>query len=77
MFKINGKLFYDIPRMCGTCRFFLSFGKGDMGKDRAAGICTLFNKRKSKYNNLPKRCQGMFDKAKTFPDGEELVLVIK
>jgi len=48
-----------------------------MGKDRAAGICTLFDKRKSKYNNLPKRCQGMFDKAKTFPDGEELVLVIK
>jgi len=63
--------------MCGACPFFLSFGKGTGMKDSSAGRCTQFDKKKSYYANIPKRCQDLFDKAQTYPDGTELVIVAK
>ena len=71
MFYINGKKFNSAPECCYVCPFFLDWGTGEKG------TCTLFSKMKNKYDNLTKRCQGMFNKAKTFPDGTELVLVAK
>lgn len=77
MFKINGETFWSVPCMCGGCPFFLSFGKMDANRDSSSGLCTQFDKRKSYYANIPKRCQDLFDKAQTFPDGTELVIVAK
>ena len=71
MFYINGKKFNSVPECCYVCPFFLVWGA------EKKGTCTLFHKTKNKYDNLTKRCQRMFDKAKTFPDGTELVLVAK
>ena len=71
MVYINGTRFNSFPECCYVCPFFLAWGAGEKG------TCTLFHKTKNKYNNLSKRCQRMFDKAKTFPDGTALVLVAK
>lgn len=71
MVYINGKPFSSFPEYCYVCPFFLDWGTGEKGTR------TLFSKTKNKYDNLTKRCQRMFDKAKTFPDGAELVLVAK
>jgi hypothetical protein len=77
MVLINGKKFWEKPCMCGSCPFFLSAGKGAGMKDNINGFCTQFDKRKSQYSNLPKRCNDLFDKAFTYPDGTELVITIK
>lgn len=63
--------------MYGGCPFFLSFGKLDMGRDSSSGVCTQFDKKKSYYANIPKRCQDLFDKASQYPDGTDLVIVQK
>lgn len=55
----------------------MSFGKMDANRDSSSGLCTQFDKRKSYYANIPKRCQDLFDKAQTYPDGTELVIVAK
>ena len=72
MVTINGEKFNSFPECCYVCPFFL-----DWGQQFQSGTCTLFRKRKNKYNSPPKRCQQLFDKAKTFPDGGELVIVVK
>lgn len=72
MVYINGTRFNSFPECCYVCPFFL-----DWGQHQQKGTCTLFHKQKSKYNNPPKRCQQLFDKAKTFPDGSDLVIVVK
>ena len=72
MVYINGKKFNSFPECCYVCPFFL-----DYGQHQQKGMCTLFHKQKNKYNNTRKRCLQLFDKAKTFPDGSDLVIVIK
>lgn len=69
---INGIEFYELPYCCYSCKFFL-----DYGKHTERGYCTLFNKQKKKYGKLSKRCAELFDKAATFPDGSELVIVYR
>ena len=66
---INGKTFYEMPTMCGTCPFFLA------GREDTMGFCTAFSKHKSRWANVPKRCKELFDKA--FKLGGDLVIVIK
>lgn len=70
MVYINGKVFDDFPECCYACHFF-----SDCGQDQQRGWCTLFEKRKNKYDALSNRCRKIFDKAKTFADGSELVIV--
>lgn len=77
MIIINGKKFYDFPYICGHCPFFLSFGRGEGGRESQQGVCTLFDKSKGYASSRPKRCSEMFEKASTFPYGSELVLVAK
>lgn len=66
---INGKTFYEKPIMCGNCSFFLA------GRDDTMGYCTAFEKHKSRWANLPKRCVKLF--AKAFEMGGDLVIVTK
>lgn len=66
---INGRTFYEMPCMCGVCPFFL------IGGFETMGCCTLFEKHKSRYSHVPKRCSTLFDKA--FKLGGDLVIVIK
>ena len=72
MVYINGTQFEIFPECCYACPFFL-----DWGQHQQRGTCTLFEKRKNKYDDLSNRCREIFDKAKTFPDGSELVIVQK
>ena len=72
MVTINGKKFYEFPTCCYSCPFFLPWGDYT-----EKGTCTLLSITKNKYSNLSKRCSGIFDKARTYPDGAELVLVAK
>ena len=67
---INGHKFYEMPTMCGTCPFFLA------GREDKMGWCTAFAKHKSRYANVPKRCEDLFEKA--FQIGrDDLVIVMK
>ncbi|MBR3479250.1 MAG: hypothetical protein IKH32_00900 [Prevotella sp.] len=66
---INGQTFYEMPTMCGTCPFFLA------GREDTMGFCTCFNKHKSRWANVPKRCKELFEKC--FQIGGDLVIVIK
>jgi hypothetical protein len=77
MVVISGKTFYDFPYMCGGCPFYLGNGKMEGGKESTSGFCTLFDKRKGYYSNIPKRCKDLFDKAQTYPDKTELVITHK
>lgn len=77
MVTINGKNFYNVPYMCGGCPFYLGFGRATADKDSLSGRCILFDKKKGYYSNIPKRCKTLFDKALTYPDGKELVVVLK
>lgn len=72
MVYINGIVFEDFPECCYACPFF-----SDWGQHQQRGWCTLFEKRKNKYDSLYNRCREIFDKAKTFQDGSELVIVQK
>lgn len=47
------------------------------GQHQQRGTCTLFQKRKNKYDSLSNRCKEIFEKEKTFHDGSELVIVQK
>ena len=66
---INGQTFYEMPTMCGTCPFFLAEREDTMG------FCTCFNKHKSRWANVPKRCKELVEKG--FQIGGDLVIVIK
>lgn len=77
MISINGKTFHSIPYMCGECPFFLGNGKLQGMKESTKGICIQFDKRKNLYDSLPKRCAQLFEKAFTYPDGTNLVIVLK
>lgn len=66
---INGKTFHEMPTMCGSCPFFLA------GCEDTMGWCTAFDKHKSRWANVPKRCSTLFEKA--FKLGGDLVIVIK
>lgn len=70
MVYINGRVFEYFPEFCYACPFF-----SDWGQNKQRGTCTVFEKRKNKYEALSNRCRKIFDKAKTFPDGSELVIV--
>lgn len=70
MTRINGKTFHEMPCMCGACPFFLS------GRNDTMGFCTAFEKHKSRWANLPKRCRDLFTRA--FELGrDDLVIVMK
>lgn len=69
MVTINGKTFCEVPPMCGNCPFLIVGGNDTMG------WCALFEKKKSKYANLPRRCTSLFERA--FQLGGELVIVAK
>ncbi len=71
MVYINGLPFHHFPLRCYDCPFFANGGIINKG------ICILFDKQKNKYDSPPKRCQQLFDKAETFPEGTKLVIVIK
>lgn len=66
---INGKNFYEMPTMCGNCPFWLA------GREDKVGFCTPFYKHKSRWANIPKRCDRLFSKA--FEIGGDLVIVSK
>ncbi len=77
MVTINGKKFYESPCMCGVCSFYLDNGKLEGGRRSQSGFCVLFDKQKNYYGNVPRRCSELFEKAQTFPDGTDLVIVRK
>jgi len=66
MITINGFLFREIPAYCGVCPGFLA------GNNDKVGFCVLFEKRKPRYNNIPKRCNALFTKG--FAIGGDLVI---
>ena len=72
MVKINGTTFNEKPYMCGVCKWFNSFNPQQSG---GRGFCTMFEKQKTYYCNIPKRCAEIFDKA--FAIGGEVVIVAK
>lgn len=69
---INGVEFQEITYCCYSCKFFI-----DYGNQTECGYCPLFNKQKTKYGKLSKRCEDLFAKVATFPDGSEVVIVAK
>lgn len=52
-------------------------GNLEGGKESISGFCTLFDKKKGYYSNIPSRCKKLFDKARTYPNGAKLVIVQK
>ena len=66
---INGLTFHEMPTMCGTCPFFLA------GREDTMRFCICFEKHKSRWANVPKRCKELFEKG--FQIGGDLVIVIK
>lgn len=78
MVYINGNAVYDVPRFCGECTSYLSFGTQlGIGNAIDLGLCKLFDKQKRYWDNPPKRCKEIFEKAFTFPEGENLVITEK
>lgn len=77
MQKINGKHFWEIPSCCGACPFYFYFGKARDMRESSSGFCSQFEKRKGYYDHIPKRCTDIFEKAFTFPEGSELVIVFR
>ena len=72
MVTISGTTFHEKPNMCGVCKWFSSFNPQQAG---GRGYCTMFEKQKTYYCNIPKRCSDLFDKA--FAIGGEVVIVAK
>lgn len=77
MVWINGTEFQRKPLCCYECPFFLHFGMMDGRRESQRGSCTLFGMNKNAYANLAKRCRTLFDKAFTYPDGEQLAIIMK
>lgn len=69
MIRINGIVFYEQPLTCGECKAII------IGRNDSKGFCSWFNKRKNRYDNVPKRCANLFEKA--FAIGGDLVITIK
>lgn len=69
MITINGKKFDDLPSFCGVCPALL------IGGNDTRGMCTFFEKRKNRYDNVPIRCRELF--VKGFALGGDLVIVLK
>lgn len=67
---INGVQFKEKPYSCGSCPAFLA------GSEDSGGFCIFFEKQKWRYNNVPSRCQKLFDKGFEV-DGGDFVIVIK
>lgn len=70
MVTINGETFHSFPTYCNLCPFLLSWGTRS-----SRGTCTLFGIQKNKYSDLSRRCRELFEKAGSYPDGAELVIV--
>lgn len=68
---INDIRFVENPTFCGVCPALI------MGRNDKKGFCFLFDKNKGYYDDKPKRCRDLFDKAFTYPDGSRLVIVAK
>lgn len=69
MITINGCKFYDIPHICGECPAVI------LGKNDDRGFCSFFEKRKNRFDSVPKRCQELFRKG--FEQGGDLVIIQK
>lgn len=66
---INGVKFTEPPAMCGSCPALI------IGRNDARGVCSFFDKRKSRWDNTPKRCGELF--VKGFALGGDLVITVK
>ncbi len=71
MITINGIKFTSNPCICGVCPAL------HIGKNDSKGWCTLWELHKCRYNSVPRRCVDIFDKAFKYPDGKNLVIVLK
>jgi hypothetical protein len=76
MVTINGIKFYDMPGSCGTCSAFLN-GKTSQHPGDARGICVFFDETHHSWITPPRRCQKLFRKAFSMPEGSELVITVK
>lgn len=74
MIYINNTPIYDMPGSCGTCPFFTSGSSQWVHPD--GGLCFLFRDMHKGWA-LPRRCERLFKKAFTYPDGAKLVIVAK
>ena len=80
MVTINGKIFYDKPRSCGTCPFFdngSTYLSSRLGCSSQTGFCWMFKENHRSWINPPRRCQKLFNKAFRMPEGSKLVIVRK
>jgi len=66
---INGTIFKEVPCSCYACPWWAG------GRDDKSGWCVTFQKRKWRYDNVPKRCRELFEKG--FKIGGDLVIIIK
>lgn len=69
MITINGIKFYESPHCCGECPAII------LGKNDDRGFCMFFEKRKNRFDGIPKRCQELFKKG--FEQGGDLVITLK
>lgn len=74
MITINGKTFYDKPGSCGSCPFFFS-GSTYHQPNPGKGHCQMFDELHHSYIAPPRRCQKLFNKAFSMPNGSKLVIV--
>lgn len=63
---INGIAFRDIPSYCGYCPAYIRYNDKQ-------GFCSWFDKQKWNYNNVPKRCAALFEKALAHGPGEYVI----
>lgn len=69
MITINGIKFFELPTFCGSCPAII------IGREDAKGFCSLFDRRKNRWDSVPQRCREIF--AKGFAIGGDLVIVRK
>lgn len=78
MIIINGQKFYEEPTSCGTCPFLLIYNSDapvPVHHIESKYHCLLFDEMHASWRSVPRRCQKLFKKAFTYPEGTELVLV--
>lgn len=73
---LNGQKFYEEPTSCGTCPFFYNGTTYTPISDRGSttGHCTMFDERHKVWRSVPNRCQKIFRKLFSLPDGDEYVI---
>ena len=83
MVKINEEVIYEEPTSCGTCPFLYVPGRNTpsflRGRESANPVChcTLFDEWHRVCTSPPRRCAKLFATAFKFPEGTDLVIVLK